>query len=186
MIPEKTISEQQLHNGKVLSFAVRQVELPDGSQAVREIAINNGGVAVVAVTPAREVRLVRQYRAASQTWVIELPAGSLAQGEDPTLGAQRELREETGDRAESWQKLIGFYSAPAILTEYITIYLATGLTPGPNNLEADEFLEVLTVPLAEALQMIERGEIDDAKTIIGLLLTAARLNSQVDKHDLQT
>lgn len=174
MIPEKTISEQQVHNGKVLSFAVRQVELPDGSQAVREVAINHGGVAIVALTEAGEVRLVKQYRAASQSWVIELPAGSLQPGEDPALGAMRELAEETGDQAASWRKLIGFYSAPAILTEYITIYLATGLTPGPSQPEADEFLELLTIPFTEALAMIERSEIDDAKTIIGLLLAQAQ------------
>ena len=110
MTPEKTLSEQRIHDGKVLSFAVRQVELPDGNQAVREVAINYGGVAIVALTADNEVRLVRQYRAASQSWVIELPAGSLQPDEDPALGAARELLEETGDEAATWQKLIGFYS----------------------------------------------------------------------------
>lgn len=177
MIPEKTISEEQLYTGKVLDFAVRQVELPNGSQAKREIAINKGGVTVVALTDQNEVRLVKQYRAAAQKWVIELPAGTLERGEDPDRGIRRELLEETGDQAAHWQKLIGYYSAPAILTEYIHIYLATGLTPGPNHLEADEFLEVLTVPLPEALDMVYRGEIDDAKTIIGLLLAARQLGA---------
>jgi len=170
MTPEKTVSTEQIYNGKVLDLEVRQVELPNGSRVVREIAVNNGGVTVVALTERREVRLVRQFRAAAQTWVTELPAGKLEPGEDPAEGAVRELAEETGDRAARWQKLSGFFPSPAILTEYIHVYLATGLTPGPSNLEADEFLQVLTVPLADALQMVARGEIEDAKTIIGLLL----------------
>ncbi len=175
MLPEKIISEQQLYTGRVLNFAVRQVELPDGSPAVREVVINKGGVTVVALTEANEVRLVKQFRAAAQKWVIELPAGTLERGEDPDVGVRRELLEETGDQAAHWQKLYGYYSAPAILTEYIHIYLATGLIPGPNHLEDDEFLEVLTVPLTEALQMVYRSEIDDAKTIIGLLMAARQL-----------
>jgi ADP-ribose pyrophosphatase len=173
--PEITISEEEIYRGQVLDFRVRQVQLPDGSLAGREIAANRGGVAIVALTEDHQVRLVKQFRAAAQTWVIELPAGALKSGENPDEAAPRELLEETGDQAARWQKLAGFFSAPAILTEYLHLYLATGLRPGPNQPEADEFLEVITVPWAEAMAMIRRREIQDAKTIAGLMIAGLHM-----------
>ena len=175
MQPETTISENILHEGKVLSFSLRQVRLPNGTVVQRKIARNRGAVAIVALTDDRQVRLVKQFRSAAQDWIVELPAGGLEPDEDPDLAAPRELLEETGDRAAAWQKLGGFYSAPGILTEYVHLYLATGLTPGPTQLEFDEFIETITVPLNEAIAMIHRQEIQDAKTITGLLLTRLHL-----------
>ena len=107
--------------------------------------------------------------------MIELPAGGLGLGEDPDRAAPRELLEETGDRAETWRRLGGFYSAPGILTEFLHLYLATELTPGLNNLEFDEHIEVLTVPWPEAMAMIRRGEIEDGKTIAGLMVAGMHL-----------
>jgi ADP-ribose pyrophosphatase len=96
-------------------------------------------------------------------------------GENPDLAAPRELLEETGDQAATWQKLDGFYASPGILTEYLHLYLATGLTSGPNQLEFDEHIELLTVPWAEAVAMMRRGEIKDAKTMAGLLRAGLHL-----------
>jgi len=104
-----------------------------------------------------------------------LPAGGLEAGEDPDLAAPRELLEETGDQAAVWHNLGGFYSAPGILTEFLHLYLAMDLTPGPNNLEFDEHIEVITVPWREAMAMIQRHEIEDAKTIAGLTLAGLHL-----------
>ena len=175
MKPETTISEETIFKGRVVDFNLRQAKLIDGSLVNREIVINKGAVVIVPLTQNNEVRLVKQYRAAAESWVIELPAGTLERGEAPDLAAPRELLEETGDQAAAWHKLGGFYSAPGILTEFLHLYLATGLTPGPNRLEFDEHIEVMTVPWAEAITMIQRHEIEDAKTIAGLMLAGLKL-----------
>jgi ADP-ribose pyrophosphatase len=174
--PETILSEENIFDGKLLRVRLRQVELPDGAVARREVVLNRGAVAIVALTEAREVRLVKQWRAAAEKWMIELPAGGLEIDEDPALAAPRELMEETGDRAASWQKLPGYFASPGILNEYLHVYLATGLTPGPNNTEFDENIEVLTVPWAEAIAMIRRGDIEDAKTVAGLMQAGLHLN----------
>lgn len=169
MQPETTVSEEQIFQGKLLTLNLRQVKLADGQVTQREIVTTRGAVVIVALTADNEVRLVKQFRAGTEDWVIELPAGSLEVGEDPDLAAPRELLEETGDQAATWQKLGGFYSAPGILTEYLHLYLATDLTPGPNQLEFDEHIELLTIPWAEVIAMISRGKIQDAKTLAGFL-----------------
>jgi ADP-ribose pyrophosphatase len=175
MQPETPVSEKTLFTGKLITLKLRQVRLNDGTTVQREIIQTRGAVVIVPLTSANEVRLVRQYRAGVEGWVIELPAGSLELGEDPDLAAPRELLEETGDQAAIWHKLGGFYSAPGILTEYLHLYLATDLTPGPNQLEFDEHIEVLTLSWAEVIHMISRGEIDDAKTIAGVMLAGLYL-----------
>jgi ADP-ribose pyrophosphatase len=119
--------------------------------------------------------MVRQYRSAIADLLLEIPAGTLEPNELPEQAAPRELAEETGDRAAQWQRLTGFYTMPGICTEYIHLFLATGLSPGPTNRETDEFIEVVTLPYAEALAMVNRGDIHDAKTIIGLLIAAEHL-----------
>ncbi len=175
MKPETTISDEKIFTGRMFDLHVRQVRLVDGSVVGREVVRNKGAVVIVPLTQNNEVRLVRQYRAAVEAWVIELPAGGLEVGEDPDVAAPRELLEETGDQAATWRTLGGFYSAPGILTEFLHLYLATDLTPGPNNLEFDEHIHVLTVPWSEAIAMINRREIQDAKTIAGLMLTGLHL-----------
>jgi ADP-ribose pyrophosphatase len=146
MKPEITISEETIYTGEVINLAIRQTQLETGSVIRREIVSNNGAVVIVPITKDNEVRFVKQYRPAAQKWMIELPAGGLQAGEDPDLAAPRELLEETGDRAASWHKLHGFYTAPGVLTEFLHLYLATNLTPGPNRPEMDEHIEVVTIP----------------------------------------
>lgn len=175
MNPEETISEEIIFKGQAIDFNLRQARLIDGTPVQREIVKNHGAVAVVPVTQDNEVRLVKQFRSAAQKWVIELPAGGLEPGEDPDLAAPRELLEETGDTAATWQKMHGFYTAPGIFTEFIHLYLATDLTPGPNNLEFDEHIEVITVPWTKAIDMIRQHEIEDVKTVAGLLLAGVYL-----------
>ena len=175
MHPESTISEKTIFEGHILDLNLRQVQLNNGAIVAREIVVNPGAVVIVPLTENNGVRLVRQYRSAAGKWIIELPAGGLEAGEDPDLAAPRELLEETGDRAAIWQKLHGFYSAPGILTEFLHLYLATNLTPGPNNLEMDEHIEVVTIPWVETIAMIRRYEIEDAKTIAGLMTAGLHL-----------
>lgn len=176
MKPENTLSEETIYNGKMLTFSVREAELTDGTRVNREIVGTKGAVVIVALTHQNDVRLVRQFRAAAQKWVIELPAGTLNSEEDPAVAAPRELAEETGDRAAIWEYLGGFYTAPGILTEFLHLYLATELTPGPTEFDFDEHIENMTVSWTEAFAMIRRGEIEDAKTIAGLVRAALHLN----------
>lgn len=173
--PETVISEKTIFEGQVIDLSLRQAQLADGTIVNREVVVNKGAVVIVPMTEKNEVRLVRQYRAGPEKWVVELPAGGLGLGEDPDLAAPRELLEETGDRAATWHKLGGFYSAPGILTEFLHLYLATDLTPGLNNLEFDEHIEVLTVAWPEAIAMIRRREIEDGKTIAGLMVAGLHL-----------
>ena len=175
MIPETIISDKTIFEGKVIDLSLRQVRLTDGTVVNREVVVNKGAVVIVPLTAQHEVRLLKQYRAAAEKWIIELPAGGLEKDENPDLAAPRELLEETGDQAATWQKLHGYYSAPGILTEFLHLYLATDLTPGPSQLEFDEHIEVMTVPWAEAIAMIRRHEIEDAKTIAGLTLAGLHL-----------
>ncbi len=175
MKPETVLSEETIFQGKLLKMSLRQAQLADGRIVPREIVTTRGAVVIVPLTADNQVRLVRQFRAGVEDWMLELPAGTLEPGEDPAQAAPRELLEETGDQAAAWHNLGGFYSAPGILTEYLNLYLATDLTPGPNQLEFDEHIEILTVPWAEAMAMINRGEITDAKTIAGLMRAGLHL-----------
>ncbi|HFB52612.1 MAG TPA: NUDIX hydrolase [Anaerolineae bacterium] len=176
MNPENTVSEKIIYDGKMLTFSLREATLADGTPVQREIVSTKGAVVIAAFTARNEVRLVRQFRAAAQKWIVELPAGTLNPGENPDVAAPRELAEETGDTAARWEYLGGFYTAPGILTEFLHLYLATDLTPGATNFDFDEHIENLTVPWAEAVAMIHRGEITDAKTIAGLTRAGLHLS----------
>jgi ADP-ribose pyrophosphatase len=172
--PERIVDSQPVYQGRIVQFRVDTVVLPDGSTTIREIIGTPGAVVIVPLTDDRQVRMVRQYRSAIGKFLLELPAGTLEPNESPEQAAPRELAEETGDRAIHWERLGGFYTVPGICNECIHLFLATGLTPGPTNQERDEFIEVVTLPLNETLAMMKTGEICDAKTIIGLLMVAAR------------
>jgi ADP-ribose pyrophosphatase len=169
MTPETIISENTVFQGKLLGLSLRQVTLANGKVTGREVVVNKGAVAIVALTDDNQVRLVRQWRAGAEKFVTEIPAGGLELNENPDEAARRELAEETGDQARQWQKLPGYFASPGILTEYLHLYLATGLTPGPSQLDQDEQLEIMSVSYTEALEMVKKGEIEDAKTIAGLL-----------------
>jgi len=176
LLPERTTETKTLYEGNIVTFYVNTVVLPNGRTAKREIVGTPGAVAIVPLTDDGQVRLVRQYRAGVQEFLLEIPAGTLEPGEHPDEAAPRELAEETGDRANAWRLLTSIYTTPGICDEVIHIYLATGLSDGQNHLDDDEFIDVVTIPLAEAVERVHSGDIRDAKTIIGLLLAA-----QMDK-----
>jgi ADP-ribose pyrophosphatase len=161
----------------VISLDIDSVRYPDGTTGELEMIRHPGASAVLpflseptAVNP--EILLLRQYRYAADGYLYEVPAGRLEPGEDPVACAARELREETGCLASSLSHLTTIYTTPGFTDESIHLFLATGLTRGVAALEQDEFIEVVTLPLAEALQLIERGEIRDGKTVIALLFAA--------------
>ena len=175
MKAEVALESRRVYSGKILNLRVDRVALPGGGEAVREVVEFHGGVALVALDDAGRVLLVRQYRYAIGGDLLELPAGKLEQGEPPEVCAARELQEETGYTAAHIEPLCRFYSTPGGTDEVLHIFLATGLTPGGQRLESDENIEVIPTAWNEALAMIDRGEICDGKSIIGLLMLQTRL-----------
>lgn len=172
---EKTLITEPIYLGKLVKLYKETVELPDGTQAMREIVRHPGAVAVVPLLDGDRVMLVRQYRTAAQRVMLEIPAGTLEPGEDPAPAAARELQEEIGYKPGKLERLGGEYTAPGYTSEYIHLFVAIDLTPSVLQGDSDEFIDTVSVPFDEALRMIERGEIEDGKTIIGLLWVARRL-----------
>ena len=150
---------------------IRQRHLtPDGVEHVRDTVQHPGAVTVLPMVDDDHVCLIRNYRVAIDQYLIELPAGTLEPGEAPETTAHRELEEETGYRAKHVEKLSAFFMSPGILNERMHLYLATGLTPGPTQLDAGEQIENLVVPWEEAIAMAQDGRIQDSKSLVALLL----------------
>lgn len=165
-LAEKKISGESVYDGIFLKMKRDTVSLPDGQYAVREYLEHPGAVAILAVLDDGRILLERQYRYPIAQAVIEIPAGKLNAGEDPLLCAQRELQEETGYTAKHWSKIRRIHPVISYSTEFIDIYLAEGLSPGPARLDEEEFLDVFAAPLEELLHWVEMGKITDVKTII--------------------
>lgn len=176
---EERIRGRTVFRGRVLELHVDRVRRAPGHETTREVVRHPGAVAVVPVTSAGEVVLVRQFRYAVGAALLELPAGTLAPGERPLACARRELAEETGHTARRWRRLARFFSAPGFCDEVLHCYLAldarTLRAPQPED---DEAIEVVTLPLAAALALVARGVIRDSKSIIGLLLAAPLLRAE--------
>jgi ADP-ribose pyrophosphatase len=169
----KVIGKKEIFKGTIIDLSVESVILSE-QKVEMECIQHPGGAAVVPLLSDDSVVLIKQYRYAVGGTIWEVPAGRLEPGENPHDCAVRELEEEVGYKATDIIKLTECYSAPAYCTEVISIFLATGLLPSKQLLDADEIIEVVTIPLAEAVAMVNRREITDAKTIIGLLLAHNR------------
>lgn len=167
---EPTIASEYIYRGRIVDLRLDTVRLPNGATTRREIVEHRGAVGIVPVDDDGNVTLVRQFRKPIERSILEIPAGTLDAGEDVLACVHRELREETGLVADRVEPLVAYYSAVGFCTERMDLFLATGLHGGEAGADEDEFIEVETMPLAQALALIERGEIVDAKTIIGLLL----------------
>ena len=135
-LEEKTLSTQQIFNGKVISLQVDEVELPNGKKAKRELIKHPGAVAIIAITDENKLVLVEQYRKALQRTIVEIPAGKLEKGEEPLECAKRELEEETGYECKSIELVTSFYTSPGFADEIVHVYLATGLTKKENAARA--------------------------------------------------
>ena len=168
---EQVLRSEHPFVGKLLALRVDQVRLEGGRETAREVVEHPGAVAIVPLLPDGRVVLVRQYRHAVGRALLEIPAGTLdREGESREEAAARELEEETGFRAAQLTPLVTFYPAPGFCTEQLTIFLATGLTQGDQGQMEDEAITVETVALSEVPALVARGELGDAKSIIGLLL----------------
>lgn len=166
---EEKISSETLFEGKVIRLTVDTVELENGNTSTREIVHHNGGAGIVALNEKGEVALVRQFRYAVGRELVEIPAGKVEPGENPLHTAQRELEEETGYKAAHFKEFGQALPTVGYCTETIYIYLAWGLTFTQQHLDADEFVDVFWLPLADAVRMVLDGQITDSKTVSGLL-----------------
>lgn len=166
---EKTLSSKEIFNGKILRLCHDAVQLENGETAMREVVYHNGGVCVLPLMDNRDVLFVKQFRYPYKEEVLELPAGKLNAGEEPLESGKRELCEETGATAERFTSLGKLYPSPGYCGEIISMYLAQGLSFGEQKLDADEFLDVVRIPLDEAVKMVLEGKIPDAKTQTALL-----------------
>jgi ADP-ribose pyrophosphatase len=170
MNEEKSIKSEQIYNGKVVQLRVDTVSLPDGRTKIREIVVHPGAAAIIALMnkgEEKEVLLVEQYRKAVESKTLEIPAGTLEEGESPEDCASRELIEETGFQASKLDKLMEFYPSPGFSSEIIHIFVASGLKK-VSNAEAE--LPIRFVRLNELLTKIRKGEVKDGKTVIGVLM----------------
>ena len=181
------MDREVLYRGKFLEFRVDTVERADGTRAIRDFAGHPGAVAIVALDAEGRVALVRQWRLAADSALLEIPAGGLdptedGGKEDPELAARRELEEETGTRAGSWRKLGAFYSAPGFTDELMHLYVATDLTPasadGRLGPDEDERLILEWRPWRDAVAAAEDGEIRDAKSVVGLFWLARVMDAE--------
>lgn len=173
---ENTISSEMVYKGKIINLRVDQVSFPGGKTGFREVVEYAGAVAIVPVDAEGQLLLVRQYRYAVGKTLLELPAGKLEPCEDIQASASRELLEETGHEAVNLKHLISFFSTPGFTNEKLHIFLATGLKLKEQNLDEDEFIDVIQVPFEKAVDMIWKGEICDAKSVAGILAAYQLIN----------
>jgi ADP-ribose pyrophosphatase len=169
-MPEsRRLRRRTVYDGRVVHLTVDRVELPNGQTAELEVISHPGAAAMVPLSADGEVFLVRQYRYATGSWLLEVPAGKLDPGEEPVLCAARELEEEIGQRATELTPLGWIWTTPGFTDEKIWLYLARGLEPSKQSLQTDEVLTVERLPFAEAVAKVHEGEICDGKSVCALL-----------------
>ncbi len=168
-LEETIVGEKPVFSGLIFDVDRISVALPSGAPAERDVVRHPGAVAVLAVTEDAEIYLVRQYRVALDRVTVEIPAGKLDPGEDPLCAARRELAEETGLEAASMARILTIATSVGFSDELIHLYLATGLTRGVAHPDEDEFLNVDVVPVADFVDAVLDGQVEDAKTVVGAL-----------------
>ena len=173
-LTEKTLKSKRIYEGRIVNLRVDTVELPNGRVSTREVVEHKGAVAIVPLLDHQTIVLVRQYRQPAGRVLLEIPAGTLEKGEDPADCARREVEEEIGYAPGELTEMFHSYLAPGYSTEMLHTFLAEDLQKTEVNRDTDEFLEIVTVSLEDAVKMIDTGEIVDAKSICGILL-ASRL-----------
>ncbi len=170
-MPPELLESQIMFNGVVFDVARDRLLDENGIEIVRDVVRHPGGAGALPLFGDGRVALVRQYRHPARRELLEIPAGRIESDETPEMCAAREVEQEIGFRAGRIEKLGEFYSTPGFCEETLYVYLATDLRPSSQRLDHDELVEIVYLPFAEAVNMIDRGEIEDAKTIIALLMT---------------
>ena len=170
------LQSEVVYSGRAFTIRRDTLRLPDGHETRFDIVEHHGSIIIIPMDENGNLVLVRQYRHAARLDLLELPAGTLDEGEAPEKCALREIREETGLAAGKLEFLGGFYLAPGYSTEYMHVYLATNLYSDPLEADADEFLSIEYLPVDNALEMARTGRIPDAKTLAALLMAAPILH----------
>lgn len=168
------IATEPIYNGRIFDVRIDTIR-EGGIEYRREIVMHRGSAVIVPVFEDQTVALVRQYRHAAGKYLLEIPAGGIEAGETFEEGARRELEEEIGVTAAEVELLSEFYVSPGFLSEKMYVFLATGLTETKQNLEIDELIEIERLTIPAAFDLIHKGGIEDAKTIVGLILAGTRL-----------
>lgn len=174
-MPFELIRSEMLLQGRAFKIRRDYLKTPDGHQTSLEIIEHGGSVVLIPIDPQGNLLFVRQYRHAAGMDLLELPAGTREPGEPFEECAAREIREETGMQAGNLQKVGEFYLVPGYSTEFMVVFLATGLRENPLQADDDEFLQLESVPLKQAIRMAESGEIQDAKSLAALLVGRSHL-----------
>lgn len=169
-MPFETIKSETVYQGKAFDVRRDRVLLPNGKNTNLDIVIHPGAVTLIPVDSRERILFVRQYRHAVNKMLLELPAGTLDPGEQPEVCASREIREETGMSASKLVKIGEFFLVPGYSTEFMYIYLATGLQPDPLPGDEDEFITVEPVAISDVMNLISGGKIQDAKSLAALFL----------------
>lgn len=168
-MPRQLLDSEKIFKGSIFEIDRDRLREADGAEIVREVVRHQGGAGALPLFADGRVALVRQYRHPARAELLEIPAGKLEAGEAPEECAARELEQEIGWRAGRLEKLCEFYPTPGFCEEKLYVYLATDLQPAAQQLDEDEVIEIVYLPLEEAWQQVRRGEIVDSKTIIALL-----------------
>ena len=169
---EKTLKSEKIYKGAIINLRRDKVTVQGGT-SYREIIEHNGGAVIAALTEDKKLVMVRQYRKPADKVMLEVPAGKIDPGEKPLDAAVRELKEETGYTAEKVEFLTQFYPSVGYSEEVLYLYLCTGLTPGETNFDENEAIDIEEVELDRLFKMAMSGEIDDAKTLIAILMVKA-------------
>jgi len=173
----KVHQRRVIHRGRVFDFTIETITLENGEIVDLEVIRHPGAAAVVAMPDPSSLLLLRQYRHAVGGYILEVPAGTVEAGETPDRCARRELIEETGYAGHTWEALGEITPVPGYSDERIHLFLATDLTPARQRLDRDELIQVQTVPVEKAEEMVQSGTIQDAKTIAALMMTRRRLQA---------
>lgn len=173
-MPRQLLESEKIFKGVVFDVERDRLREESGIEVVRDVVRHPGGAGALPLFDDGRVALVKQYRHPARRELLEIPAGRIENDETPEQCAAREVEQEIGFRAGRMEKLAKFYSTPGFCEERLYVYLATGLIPGSQNLDHDELIEIVYLPLDEAVRMAERGEIEDSKTIIALLMANCR------------
>ncbi len=166
---EKTIKTEEIYRGRVVNLRKDDVTLPNGRTSTREIVEHPGAVVILAESNPGKIMMVKQFRKPVEEILWELPAGTVEPSERMINCARRELEEETGYQAKTWERVYQFYSAPGFCNESLVLYFAQNLTKTNQNTDHDEFIQVIEIDKEKARSLLEKKQIRDAKTLIGIL-----------------
>lgn len=177
---EKTISRQQVYKGNIINVERLTVELPNGKEATRDLVTHPGASVVIPIDEKGRLYMVRQYRKPLGKVSLELPAGKLDAGEEPSACASRELKEETGLKAKVVKHIASIHTTPGFCNEVLHMFVATGLEEGEACADEDEFISSESYDINELVSMILTGKITDAKSMIGILLADKILKGEIE------